>query len=683
MLSLRNYLEENIGGLHLEVRAQPAQEGKMGGWEEALGMGMVHGVWAELGKAGIQLVVQGGKKIFNLVREWQKKQTPQTPPGSAYENLSPGITMGDGNKKIYITEDRNGKLRVFDNFNFAIDTKNTYALLVGNSEFGGNFPSIPPVRNNLIDFYNLLTDKLHIGLPRQHVEAVLNKTNNEIEELMLKMSRIPGMETLIIYYSGHGHKVERDSLVLTARNAKKVGDDIVGGIDFNFVTEKVLKRSTAGQKILILDACHSGLATQGEFYPLENFDVKGTYILTSSGDEASYFEKQARHTFFTGTLLDLLHKGVSDETKEMMSLDDLYQFSFQKLVADKFPEPHFKSQLNIPASVFLIARNPAFSIEKLKQRPDILMKDGKLEEALAFYKELVRRFPEDDRLRRKKDQCQDEVTFTQLVHQGDELFHRKNDHVAAAEKYEEALKLKNDPLVIQKLKKCMEAIAPKDPAKPPSPGTTAPIPGTKTGGAPGVATLKKPEPPKPVTAGPVIEPPLPVKESYSYSDTAVTVTFMDGNGKEPLEIPYPKMRELTYVRLSNTVTVISNDPPILHSFKYPKKEDAVKLKNYLVAKAVLKRKPGQKKSSGGELIGAIILWAVICLVFIGITSWAKGYVDDHATDSGVVKSLAQLLAAIGSLITPGVAVVISIVLVIISIFISIDQGKENTEVYTR
>lgn len=683
--SLRKELEESFEGLHLEVQSQPAQEGQMN--LDALGTGMIHGLWGELGKEGVKLLIQQGTRLYKYIREWQKNRIKQQ--GTAGETMPPGITLGDGNKKIYVTEDKGGNIQVFDNFDFAVDTNNTYALLIGNSEFDGNFPSIPPVKNNLDDFYDLLTDKRHVGLPRKNVKKILNKTDHEIEEMMLKTSRMPDMETLLIYYSGHGHKAELNNLVLTARNTKKVGDDIVGGIDFNFITEKVLKRSTAKQKLLILDACHSGLATQGDFDLLDNFDVKGTYILTSSGDEASYFEKQAQHTFFTGTLLNLLNKGVAEETKEMISLEDLYDISFKKLAEDKFPVPHCKNQLNIPASFFFIARNPAFSEEKFKQRPLILKKEGKVKEALDEYQKLVRRYPDDDQLRKHKDECQDEMTSIQLAYEGDNLFHKHGNYKAAAEKYKEALKYKKgDSLIIGKLRECQELIAGK-PDEPVvsgtlGPGSISPEPGIREPAKNDNDGGKKHGVPPPIN--PPVVTALPVQEIYQYGDNAVTVIFQGQPDKKPLEIPYKNITTLRYTRNSNKVMVTYRDTnrfPV-QEFRYSAKEDAIKLKNFLVAKAELKKNV-VKNEKGGEILGAIVVWIIICVVYILITNWAKGYLEDNKGSSGIVYGLANILGAIGSFITPAVAMVIAAIAVVITIIAALDEAskKNAEETYSR
>lgn len=694
--SLRDYLQENVEGLQLQIRTQAPREGTMSGWEEAIGKGMMQGLWSELGKVGVKMSIEGGKKIYQLIKEWQKKQNEKRKlaQGSAETIIPPGITMGDGNTKVYITEDKDGKLQVFDNFDFAIDTSRTYALLVGNSEFDGNFPSIPPVRNNLIDFYNLLVDKRHVGLPRENVEVVLNKTSNEIEELMLKTSRIPNMETLILYYTGHGHKADRESLILTAKNTKRVDDDIIGGVDFNFVTDKVLKRSTAKQKILIIDACHSGLAAQGDFDPIRDFDVKGTYILTSSGDEASYFEKKARHTFFTGTLIDLLRTGINDETKEMMSLEDLYNFSSRKLVADKFPEPHFKNQLNITASVFMIARNPNFSEAKLKQMPFTLVTQGKIKDALEKYKDLVRRFPDDNDLRRKKDECEDMLRFEELVHEADELYFNRKDYTGAIDKYKQALKYrKDDQLVINRIAKCKEIINNTgEPISTPvsSPSTPSPPPVSSISPTPVTTPAISTKPATPISNVPSTSPspvkppvvaPIESKESYSFNDEAAIVSFK-GDETKTLEIPYAKMREFSYLKSTHTILIKFNDAAGAsreHRFVYTTKEKVVQLRDYLWHKTGIKKRSG-KHTTPKELGLGILVWAVICLIYIGITNWASG---DHSKEKGLGKIIIDILAYVGSLITPTVVIVLFTITCLIAIVLYIIDTKAADEVYTR
>ncbi len=367
-------------------------------------------------------------------------------------------TLKQDDTKVHFFENSYGETQVYEHVNYAIDTDRTYAILIGARDFEGSFTSIPPVQVNIEDLYHLLTDKLHIGLPKENVVIAYNKSNTEIEEILLKNSRHPDMETLLIYYAGHGHRTDVKKLYLIAHNTRKIDDYILGGIDFDFLNNVVLKSSSAKQKILILDACHSGIATQGDDNMVPEIDVKGTYILTSSpGDEVSYFDKNGRNTHFTSTLLDVLKNGV-DNSNEMLALDDLYDHAHAQLQKKNFPHPITKNQLNIPPSQFFIARNPLFSVEKLKRRPSQLFNQGRSQDALYEYEILLQKYPDDLELRKEAEQCRSKVLFSQLVHDADELFWQHNKYQAALEKYRKALQIKPDDMVQNKISRCEERI---------------------------------------------------------------------------------------------------------------------------------------------------------------------------------------------------------------------------------
>ena len=443
---LRKYLLDNVTGLELRIKEQPAREGQMsGGVVETLVAGLLHVAIA------IPLEELYQELLKPKIEKWLESRKHKA--AGKMEVMS---TLKDQNSKIHFLEDSEGKSQVFDNLRYAIDTDNTYALLIGCSEFDSSFTAIPPVEGNIVDLVQLLTDKRHIGLPAENVTVAFNKQNTEVEELLLKTSRKTGIETLIIYYAGHGHRSDVKKLYLTTKNTKKIDDYILGGIDFDFVNNAVLRSSTARQKIVILDACHSGIATQGNQDLMMGIDVKGSYILASSpGDEVSYFQKEQRNTYFTGVLLDLLKNGL-DNSSDMLALEDIYDYTSNRLIQKNFPKPIFKSELNIPPANFFIARNPSFSLEKLKQRPLLLLRQGRMDEALYEYRLLLQRFPDDLALRKEASDCETEVLFTRMVQEGDELFFRHHDYQAAGEKYKKARQVKEDYLLLDKIRKCEE-----------------------------------------------------------------------------------------------------------------------------------------------------------------------------------------------------------------------------------
>ncbi len=451
IFEFRQFLHDNLDGISFQIKTVPAQEGQMalellapiiGGVIEAIVGLSVHQMYDEMFKPKIDAWLKS------------KKSHGKT-------NLGVLSTFKNDDVKVHFLENSSGVTKVFDHVNFAIDTDKTYAVLIGAEEFNGGFTSIPPVKGNLEDLYRLLTDKLHVGLPPENVVIAHNKSSAEIEELLLKTSRKPGMETLLVYFAGHGYRTDVKKLYLIANNTKKIDDYIMGGIDFDFINQVILKSSTAKQKIVILDACHSGIATQGADMVLPQIDVKGTYMLTSSpGDEVSYFDKNEHNTYFTGSLLSVLKNGI-DNSNEMLALEDLFEYTQNELQQKNFPQPVSKSQLNIPPSRFFVARNPAFSIEKLKRRPAQLYSQGLLQDALYEYEVLLQKYPDDLQLRKEAENCRSQALFTQLVNDADELFYQHHNYPAALEKYSKAGKIKADDMVQSKIRKCEERLQSK------------------------------------------------------------------------------------------------------------------------------------------------------------------------------------------------------------------------------
>ncbi len=455
---LRNYLNEKLPDAGFIIKEQPPAPGQMG--DDILSMlvgGLTH--------ASTAIVAE--ELYHNLLKplflEWKMSRKQK---GKHLELMS---SLTENSDKVHFLEDNDGKTEVY-NYKYAINTEKTFVLLIGVGEFSKDFRPIPPVKGNLEDLFKMLADKTHIGIPRENISTSFNESHVEIQKRLLEISRKPDAQTLLIYFAGHGHRTDVKKLSLVASDTEKIDDEVIGGIDFDFISNKVLKNSPARQKILILDTCHSGIATQGTDDLTANFDVKGSYILTSSpGDDVSYFEKNERNTYFTGALLDALENGV-DNTNEMLALEDLYDYTKDVMTEKKFPQPNEKSDLNIPASGFFIARNPSFSPDKLKWRAYNLFRDGKLEDALDEFRLLLKRFPDDGGLRKQFEECETEFSFSKLVNEANTLFYQQKNYTKAAELYRKAYQLKKDALVMEKLRECE-----KQPAGPPVPDPIANI----------------------------------------------------------------------------------------------------------------------------------------------------------------------------------------------------------------
>jgi len=441
LFELRNFLNERLENGQVSIKEQPALEGAMSPFtSEVILNGVIH--------AGIGLTIEQCVHVFLPLLKDFFKHIP-VPFGKKVEVLA---TLGDGGEKVTISEDSEGVSKRYDNVIYSIDTDHTRAVLIGNGEFDNDFTSIPPVKNNLEDFYKLLTDKRNIGLPPENISLALNKTNTEIEELLLRISKLSDTETLIIYFSGHGYRSDVSKLHLIARNTRKLDDYILGGVDYDFIKNIILKSTPAKQKIVILDACHSGIATQGAGDAILDINVSGTYVMASSeSDEVSYYDKNKRNTFFTGSLLDTLTNGI-DNGKEMLALNDLYENA--KAHLDQRQLPRYKDKLNISPSDFLIARNPGFSFDKTIEQARQLFKSGNLTGALKEFKKILKRQPDNREVGALMEQCNTDLLSAQFISQGDEYFYHQHQYAKALGQYQQAYEIKADFTTAEKIRNC-------------------------------------------------------------------------------------------------------------------------------------------------------------------------------------------------------------------------------------
>jgi tetratricopeptide (TPR) repeat protein len=441
---LRNFLLKEIDHLDVTIKEQPAPEGEM-----AIGIiePLLIGVLTSLTNYSVQ-------DFYNLVikpklTQWLKRKTDET--GRQPEVIA---SVKNETSTVLFLQNREGETVTLTDFTYSIDKSQTRVVLIGTSEYGEDFPPILPIKGNLEDLYTAFTDAACVGVPAENVTTLFNKASDEIEATLLQLARLPNVQTLILYFAGHGYRSDVKSLYLIAKNTKKIDDYIVGGVNFDFVNNNILARSKAKQKIVILDACHSGVAAQGSNDLIENLDVKGTYILaSSSSEEKSYFNNNSCNTYFTAGLLNILKDGV-DDSAEMLALEDVYKSVKQNQQAQHLSLPIYRNSLNIPADSFYIARNPRFSIQKQKQKAADLFENGLFEDALLNYRLLINKYPDETLLRKQYLTCQTEILFQEFSFDGDMLF-ATGQYSAAAEKYQRAMRVKKDPGAAYKLHCCL------------------------------------------------------------------------------------------------------------------------------------------------------------------------------------------------------------------------------------
>lgn len=248
----------------------------------------------------------------------------------------------------------------------------TFAILMGSSRFDDGFAPIPPVENNLRDLEILLTDTDVLGLSPDHIRVIRDESSSKATRLLRQYAdeaKAAKATTLLFYYAGHGHRRRSDRkyfLTGTDSNEENMEAGGVSGIPFEEAVAKVLKDTGITQRIIILDACYSGLMAQGDDSALADIDLKGSYTLTScDAVEKSYFDANnlREHTFFTAELIDALREGIPNE-KEFITLTDLHSHLTQRMKDRGYPMSPQHKTIQLPSHALAFCKNKAFDEEK-------------------------------------------------------------------------------------------------------------------------------------------------------------------------------------------------------------------------------------------------------------------------------------------------------------------------------
>ncbi len=211
-----------------------------------------------------------------------------------------------------------------------IELQKSVAILIGMSRFpkdARNLQHITAVPGNIADLSKLLMEKTVVGIPDANIKHILDKDS---QKTIYEMERFcqKATDALIVYYVGHG--IRKDNKLFLAARDTETNLLVSTAIKFNNVGE-IIRDSYARKKILVLDCCYSGLATNGQLGGLLQSsldaileDFGGTFIITASASNSvAYYKEGERHTKFTGEFINTLQNGIKND-KEYITLHEIY-----------------------------------------------------------------------------------------------------------------------------------------------------------------------------------------------------------------------------------------------------------------------------------------------------------------------------------------------------------------------
>jgi uncharacterized protein (TIGR02145 family) len=204
----------------------------------------------------------------------------------------------------------------------------------------------------------------------------------------------------------------------------------ISGIPYNEIKLKI-ENNFIQKRIVFIDACHSGLATmnvQDEVYTETELDIKGTYVLTSSaGNEKSFFDTNARNTFFTKELISIFDTGLPTN-QPYISLDDIFS-SLQKSL--KHSKPQRKTNIN--SSDFFICKNAKYDIyNELEKKADDLFEQMDYEKAKDKYFDIYLN-KSSERLKQKIEKCKEYIKISNKAKEQAELKYKQEKEQIAKE----------------------------------------------------------------------------------------------------------------------------------------------------------------------------------------------------------------------------------------------------------
>jgi hypothetical protein len=220
------------------------------------------------------------------------------------------------------------------------------------------FPSMHWIANNLTALEAVLVNPDLIGFNKDphHLRVRLNPTNVIIGRELYSFRSVPNIDTLLIYYCGHGD-VSGGSYFLTGTDARESPFE---KLPFERFEDEFL-RIKAQRKILILDACYSGralsdhlgesasiletnvdrLTEKGKNYAGSNDAKQGIYVIASAdcNKPAGAKDDQGRLTAFTSLFVRQLKTGLPHRNDSRLSLNDIMDVVKVQAMQQGLPEP--------------------------------------------------------------------------------------------------------------------------------------------------------------------------------------------------------------------------------------------------------------------------------------------------------------------------------------------------------
>ncbi|HWG98859.1 MAG TPA: caspase family protein, partial [Pilimelia sp.] len=208
-------------------------------------------------------------------------------------------------------------------------------------------PALPAVAANLRDLAGLLTAPDVGGLPAGNCVLVENPTSSSAMLESVHEAARAATDLLIVYFAGHGLLDEGGELYLALPDGSR--DRLPFAVRFTELRREVVGTARrARAKVVVLDCCFSGRAMTGFMAGAgrlaDQAAVEGAYLMTATAETvAALAPVGARHTAFTGALIETLRDGVPGGPA-LLDMETVFGAVEQRLRARAQPLPQRRSR---------------------------------------------------------------------------------------------------------------------------------------------------------------------------------------------------------------------------------------------------------------------------------------------------------------------------------------------------
>lgn len=186
-------------------------------------------------------------------------------------------------------------------------------MLVGVAGYR-RMPALPAVTANLRDLAAVLTDPSLGGLPADACTVLDDPESSSAVVAAVHEAAAQAAGLLVVYFAGHGLLDDDGELYLALPDGDR--QHLAYAVRFGELRREVMKTARGCRaKLVVLDCCFSGRALAGFMGPggrlAAHAAVEGAYLMTATaGTVAAAAPEGARHTAFTGALIETLRDGV-------------------------------------------------------------------------------------------------------------------------------------------------------------------------------------------------------------------------------------------------------------------------------------------------------------------------------------------------------------------------------------